>query len=100
MADDKPKTPPEEPILDDQGYPRRCRGLEPLGAILPDAIESMTQPKRIPNDPKHEFMFEVCRGQSRSRQKRLIMLARHPDVAVIEDADAEILISALGLKEA
>ena len=43
MSDDKPKTPPEEPILDDQGYPRRCRGLEPLGAILPDVIKRLTE---------------------------------------------------------
>ena len=50
MADEKPSTAPEEPILDDQGYPRRCRGLEPLGAILPDVLERLAKQWRAPRD--------------------------------------------------
>ncbi len=54
----------------------------------------------IPNDPRLEFLFDVCDGLPRARQKRLILRARSPEVRFLGDTDAELLIDALGLKEA
>ncbi len=54
----------------------------------------------IPNDPRLEFLFDVCDGLPRARQKRLILRARLPEVWFLGDTDAEILIDALGPKEA
>ena len=54
----------------------------------------------IPNDPRLEFLFDLCDGMPRARQKRLILRARSPEVQFLEDTDVELLIDALGLKEA
>ncbi len=54
----------------------------------------------VPNDPRLEFLFDVCDGLPRARQKRLILRARSPEICFLEDPEAEILIDALGLKEA
>ncbi len=54
----------------------------------------------VPNDARTEFMFDVLDGLPPARQKRLILRARRPEVAFIEDQDADVLLSALGLKEA
>ena len=94
MPDDE-RTAPED--INTSG-PRR------LGDVARDVIDNVVRLNpslgEIPNNPVHEFMFEVCEGQPPGRQKRLIMMARHPGVGAISDTDAEILIDALGLKEA
>ena len=54
----------------------------------------------VPNDPRVEFMFDVLDGLPPARQKRVILRARSPEVAFIEDQDAEVLLSALRLNEA
>ena len=56
--------------------------------------------ERVPNDPRSEFMFDVCDGLPPARQKRLILRARSPEVGFIDDATATILLDALGLREA
>ena len=56
-------------------------------------------PPRLTNDPRHEFIFAVCEGLPPVRQKRLVMMARDPQLGLLTDTDAEILIDALGLKE-
>ena len=55
--------------------------------------------ERVPNDPRQEFMFDVFAGLPPARQKRLILRARSPEVDFLADADAEILIDVLGLRE-
>lgn len=52
----------------------------------------------LPNDPRHEFLFVACDGLPPARQKRLLMLARTAEVALIDDVDARVLCDALGLK--
>lgn len=54
----------------------------------------------VPNNPKHEFLFDVCDGLPPARQKRLILRARSPEAGFLDDAAAEILLDALGLREA
>lgn len=61
---------------------------------LPFSVET------LPNDPRHEFIFIACDGLPKARQKRLIMLARSPEVSLIDDADARVISDALGLKDA
>ena len=55
---------------------------------------------RVPNDPRQEWMFACLRGKEPGGQKRLILQGRHPSVRFLTDAEADILISALGLEEA
>lgn len=52
----------------------------------------------VPNDPHQEFVLMCCEGVPPARQKLIIMTARRPEVGLIGDADAEILIDALGLR--
>lgn len=47
----------------------------------------------------HAIEAAVC-CEEPARQKQIIMIARHPDVAVISDETAEALIRDLGLQEA
>ncbi len=54
--------------------------------------------ERVPNDPRQEFMFDCCDGLPPVRQKRLILRARSPEVGFLDDATAEILLDALGLR--
>ncbi len=54
---------------------------------------------RVPNDPRQEFMLDCCVGLPLARQKRLILRARSPEVQFLDDADADVLIDALGLRE-
>ena len=79
-------------------------GPRHIGDVARDVVANVVRLnpsiEHIPNNPVHEFMFVVCEGQPPARQKRLIMMARHPDVGAISDSDAEILIDALGLKDA
>lgn len=49
----------------------------------------------VPNDPRMEFMFDVCDGLPAARQKRLIVRAAL--AGMIEQRDADILIDALNL---
>ena len=65
---------------------------------MPLPFEQTVEP--VPNDARVEFLFDVCDGLPRARQKRLIIRARSPEVRFLGDTDAEILIDALGLKEA
>ena len=55
--------------------------------------------ERVPNDPRHEFLFDACDGLPPARQKRLILRARSPEVQFLDAADAEVLLDALGLRE-
>ena len=55
--------------------------------------------ERVPNDARQEFMFDCCDGLPPTRQKRLIHRARSSEVGFIDDASAEILLDALGLRE-
>ncbi len=61
-------------------------------------LEQIVEP--VENDPRLEFLFDVCDGLPRARQKRLILRARSPEIRFLEDPEAEILIDVLGLKEA
>jgi hypothetical protein len=54
----------------------------------------------VGNNPRHEFIFDVCDGLPVARQKRLVMRARSPEIGFIDDHDAETLIDALRLREA
>ena len=54
----------------------------------------------LPNDPKMEFLFACLDGHPNVSKKRLLMLARSPEVGFIGDQQAQILISALGLEAA
>ena len=66
----------------------------------PSAIVRLSIPQpRLTNDPRHEFIFAACDGLPPARQKRLVMMARDPQLGLLTDTDAEILIDALGLKE-
>ncbi len=65
-------------------------------ALFP--FEQTVEP--VPNDSRLEFLFDVCDGLPRARQKRLILRARSPEVRFLGDTDAKILIDVLGLKEA
>ena len=56
--------------------------------------------KPVGNNPRHEFIFDVCDGLPLARQKRLVMRARLPEIGFIDDHDAETLLDALGLKRA
>ena len=56
--------------------------------------------ERVPNDPRQEFMFDCCDGLPPARQKWLILRARSPEVGFLDDAAAEILLDALGLRDA
>ncbi len=55
--------------------------------------------EHIQNDPRQEFLFDCCDGHLPARQKRLILRARSPELGLIDDATAEVLIDALGLRE-
>ena len=54
----------------------------------------------VPNDPRIEWMFGALMGHPAPRQKRLIMQARQSHVGIIDDGQAERLLSALGLESA
>ena len=54
----------------------------------------------LPNDPKMEFLFACLDGHPNASKKRLILLARSPEVAFLDDSTAQILRSALGLEAA
>lgn len=54
----------------------------------------------LPNDPRMEWLFIALDGHGPAGKKRLLMLARQPEVAFIDDRTCEILIDALGLREA
>ncbi len=69
-----------------------------MNTIAPFPFDRTVEP--VPNDPRMEFMFDCLDGLPSARQKRLILRARRPEVAFIEDQDADVLLSALGLKEA
>ena len=56
--------------------------------------------ERVPNDPRQEFLFDVCEGLPPARQKRLILRALDPGVGLIDDATAAILLDALGIQDA
>ncbi len=66
--------------------------------VAPFPFEQTVEP--VPNDARLEFLFDICDGMPRARQKRLILRARSPEVRFLADMDAEILIDVLGLKEA
>lgn len=55
--------------------------------------------ERVPNDPRQEFMFDICDGLPPARQKRLILRASSPEVKFLDVADADVLINALGLQK-
>ena len=55
--------------------------------------------ERVPNNPRHEMMFDILTGLPPARQKRLILRARDTRVGFITDGDADVLMSALGLGE-
>lgn len=55
--------------------------------------------ERVPNDPRFEFLADCLDGLPAARQKRLILRARSPEVAFIDDATAGVLMDALGLRE-
>ena len=61
---------------------------------------SRSDPYRVPNASHQEWMFSCLQGKKPPEQKRLILQARHPSVGFLTDANAEILISALGLEDA
>ena len=50
--------------------------------------------------PASNFCLTFATACPRARQKRLILRARSPEICFLEDPEAEILIDALGLKEA
>ena len=56
--------------------------------------------ERVPNNPREEFMFDICEGLPPARQKRLILRAGYPEVNFIDQATATILLDALGIQEA
>jgi len=62
--------------------------------ILPVTVEP------VPNEARLEFMFDILDGLPTARQKRLILRARDPAVAFIDDATATRLIDVLLLAEA
>lgn len=51
----------------------------------------------LSNDVAEEFLFDCTEGLPPSRQKRIILRARDPQLRLIDDATASRLISALGL---
>ena len=53
--------------------------------------------RSLSNDPKMEFLFTCLDGHLNPAKKHIILLARSPEVAFIDDQTAQILISALGL---
>lgn len=50
--------------------------------------------------PLRDLLAARCRDMAPAEAKRTILTARNPDLALITDHDAELLIRALGLKEA
>jgi hypothetical protein len=54
----------------------------------------------IPNDSHMEFMFDVVTGQPPARAKRLILMARRPEVGVLDDGQADVMLDALNLRRA
>ena len=51
----------------------------------------------VPNDARLEWLFSCLTGMEPARAKRLILQARMPEVAIIDDATARLAIDALGL---
>ena len=69
-----------------------------MNTVAPFPFERTVEP--VPNDARMEFMFDCLDGLPPARQKRLILRARRPEVAFIEDQDADVLMSSLGLQGA
>jgi hypothetical protein len=55
---------------------------------------------RIPNDARLELVFEWTKHLEPAAAKRLIMQMRSPEVAFLDQQQADIAMSALGLEAA
>ena len=64
--------------------------------VTPFPFEDTIKPT---NHARMEFMYSVCDGLPRARQKRLIVMAALHDIRFITPQEAQILIDSLGLKE-
>jgi hypothetical protein len=53
---------------------------------------------KLPNNPAMELLYLCLDGKPNATKKRIILLARQPDIAWIDDQTATVLIDALGLK--
>lgn len=75
--------------------------LQVAGEPARDGVTRLpTAPESVPNNARHEFLFDACDGLPPARQKRLIVRAAMPEVGFIEADDARVLLSALGLEGA
>ena len=52
----------------------------------------------LPNNAAMELLYLCLDGKDNVTKKRIILLARQPDIAWIDDQAATVLIDALGLR--
>jgi hypothetical protein len=92
----------ERNVMADSG---RGGGLRHIGDIVGVVLEEVCLRRgdaleRLPNHPRMEWMFSCVEGMEPSRQKTLILQARSPEVAFLEDVEVDIMLDALGIKAA
>jgi hypothetical protein len=68
------------------------------GDLVPFPFEQTVE--KPTNDPRAEFVFAAVLGMPPARAKRLIMMARDPEIGLLDDPTAQILIDALDLARA
>lgn len=73
---------------------------EPGEGAMVDPIPLPFRVARVPNNPRVEWLFDCLQDMPSARQKRLVMQARSPEVAFLDDVDAEIVLNSLGLRDA
>ncbi len=56
--------------------------------------------ERLPNDARVEWLFDAVHRLEPSKAKRLILQARNPEVAFLDDGQADLMLDALGIREA
>lgn len=66
------------------------------GVVARFPFEQTVEP--LPNDPRMEWLFSAIDGRPPANQKRLILQSRNPEVAFLDDGQADQMLDALGIR--
>ncbi len=88
---------------------RKSKGLRPFRDVLSDVMGDIERRvirfpfeetiSRFPNHPRMGWIFAAVAGLPPARQKRIILQSRSPEVAVLDDVEAGLMLDALGIRE-
>lgn len=83
----------------------RDGGLRHVADVVRDVLDGVARRRgdvveHMPNHPRMEWLFSCVEGMPPGRQKTLILQSRSPEVAFLDDGEADVMLDALGIRMA